>query len=74
MLNALRIEKIINKGSVCFFCDEPFKECDTIIPGVGLIIGCVDIKKYKNHYWHKGCIGDYKKELRFNKKKNSCLN
>jgi len=43
----------------CFFCKEPFKECDTIIPGKGLIIGPMDVVKYKNHFWHHGCVFDY---------------
>ena len=56
------IEKILDEGVVCYYCGELFKECDTLIPGIGLIIGEVDIKKYQNRYWHHGCIIDHKKE------------
>ena len=59
---ANHIEKIPDKCGVCYYCGEPFKECDTLIPGIGVIIGEVDIKKYLNYYWHHGCIIDYKKE------------
>ncbi len=56
------IEKKLDEGGVCYYCGEPFKECDTIIPGVGVIIGDVDIKKYKKQYLHRGCIIDFKKK------------
>lgn len=61
---ASHIEKILDEGGVCYYCGEPFRECDTFIPGIGVIIGEVDIKKYLNCYWHYGCINDYKKEKR----------
>jgi len=47
----------------CNYCNEPFKECDTIIPGKGVIIGETDVARYKNKFWHNGCIYDYEKEL-----------
>jgi hypothetical protein len=59
---ASRIKKIREKCGVCYYCGEPFKECDTLIPGIGVIIGEVDIKKYLDYCWHHGCIIDYKKE------------
>ena len=62
MFMANHIEKIPGECGVCYYCGEPFKECDTFIPGIGVIIGEVDIKKYLNYYWHHGCIIDYKKE------------
>lgn len=42
----------------CAYCNEPFKECDTIIPGVGLILGETDVVRYNNKFWHNGCISD----------------
>ena len=61
---ANHIEKIPGECGVCHYCGEPFKECDTFIPSIGVLIGEVDIKKYLNHDWHHGCINDYKKEKR----------
>ena len=45
----------------CVYCNEPFKECDTIIPGVGVIIGETDVVKYQNKFWHSGCVIDFEK-------------
>ena len=56
------IDDILEGDIVCHYCGEPFKECDTIIPGIGLIIDEIDIRKYKNNYWHRGCVSDFKKE------------
>ena len=47
---------------VCHYCKEPFKECDTLIPGKGLIIGNMDVVEYKKLFWHYGCIFDHEKE------------
>lgn len=54
-------DELVDRLVCCFFCNEPFKECDTIIPGVGTIVGETDVKKYKGRYWHWGCIYDYEK-------------
>ena len=55
-------EKLIESDEVCFYCGEPFKECDTIIPGDGVIVGEVDVEDFLSHYWHSGCIGDWIKD------------
>ena len=52
-----------NRGEImgCYYCDEPFKECDTIVVKNDknqLFIGPTDKKKYKGHYYHAGCIED----------------
>ena len=54
-----KADKLYDSASVCFYCKTPFRECDTIIPGVGVVLGEVDVVQYKNHYWHYGCIDDY---------------
>ena len=54
-------DELVDRLIYCFFCNEPFKECDTIKPGVGVIVGETDVKKYKGRYWHWGCIYDYEK-------------
>lgn len=46
----------------CNYCKTPFKECDTLIPGKGLIIGETDVVEYRNRFWHRGCIFDYEKD------------
>lgn len=47
---------------VCAYCKTPFKECDTVIPCEGLVIGETDVREYRNLFWHSGCILDYQKE------------
>jgi hypothetical protein len=59
----LYYEELIDTDEVCFYCGSPFKECDTVIPGVGVIVGDVDVAEYFSHYWHSGCIDDWTKEL-----------
>ena len=56
-----KTEQLYNSISVCTYCKAPFKECDTIIPGWGLIIGEIDVVKYKKRFWHYGCVLDYQK-------------
>ncbi len=63
-----RIKGVLEENGICCYCGEPFKECDTIIPGVGVIVGETDMKKYQNNFWHRGCIYD------FNKEKNAICN
>ncbi|MCU0652089.1 MAG: hypothetical protein MUC39_04015 [Candidatus Omnitrophica bacterium] len=55
-------DKLYDSLEVCAYCKTPFKECDTIIPGKGIVVGEVDVVKYKNLFWHHGCIADYKKD------------
>ncbi len=54
-----KAEQLYNSLKVCAYCKTPFKECDTIIPGKGIIIGEFDVVKYKNLFWHYGCVFDY---------------
>ena len=69
MKNNYRIQKVSEKKAeqlsddlvFCAYCNEPFKECDSVIPGIGVIIGETDVVKYRNTFWHRGCIADYKK-------------
>ena len=56
-----KAEKLINTLVFCNYCNEPFKECDTVVPCVGVIIGEIDIVKHQNKFWHSGCIADFKK-------------
>jgi hypothetical protein len=55
-------DQLYDSLSVCHYCKTPFKECDTIIPGKGLLTGEMDVVEYKNVFWHYGCIFDYKKD------------
>ena len=57
-----KADQLYDSLITCAYCKTPFKECDTIIPGKGLIIGEVDVVEYKNLFWHHGCISDYKKD------------
>ncbi len=54
-------DELVDRLIFCFFCNEPFRECVTVIPGVGVIEGETDVRKYKTRYWHWGCIYDYEK-------------
>ena len=56
-----KAERLYNRVALCAYCKEPFKECDTVIPGKGVIIGEMDVVKYKNRFWHHGCVFDSKK-------------
>lgn len=56
-----KAERLYNELALCAYCKEPFKECDTVIPGKGVIIGETDVVEYKNHFWHYGCVFDSKK-------------
>lgn len=57
-------ERLVDDLVSCAFnyCNEPFKECDTIIPGRGIIIGEIDVVKYKHRFWHYGCVYDFERE------------
>ena len=55
-------DELIDKDIACHYCGEPLKECDTIIPGVGVIPGEVDLEEFQGQYWHSGCIDDWLKE------------
>lgn len=57
-----KTDQLYDSLAVCAYCKTPFKECDTIIPGKGLIIGKFDVVKYKNLFWHYGCVFDYNKD------------
>jgi len=52
-------DHLVDDCLVCCFCGELFKECDTIMPGIGVIIGETDVVKWKNRLWHRGCISDW---------------
>jgi hypothetical protein len=63
----IRLEEVeqdwlVDELVTCFYCGEPFKECDTLIPGIGVVVGETDVVKYKNKFWHYGCIADWHKE------------
>jgi hypothetical protein len=58
-LSELQQDRLVDDCRVCHYCREPFKECDTLIPGVGVIIGETDVVKWKNRFWHHGCIYDW---------------
>ena len=51
-------DRLVGQLETCHYCGEPFKECDTLIPGVGVIVGETDVVKYSNKFWHHGCIAD----------------
>jgi hypothetical protein len=54
-------DDVADSDEVCHFCDEPFKEGDTIIPGVGVIVGEMDVVRYRGKHWHHGCVADWRK-------------
>lgn len=54
-------DELVDQLKVCYYCGEPFKECDTIIPGTGVIVGETDVVKYKNRFWHHDCVDDWYK-------------
>jgi hypothetical protein len=54
-------DKLVDDLVTCFYCHEPFKESDSLIPGIGLILGETDVAKYTNEFWHHGCIADWQK-------------
>ena len=56
------VDKLYDSLQVCSYCKTPFKECDTITPGRGLVIGETDVVEYKNLFWHYGCVFDYEKD------------
>jgi hypothetical protein len=61
-----KADELYESFVVCAYCKTPFKECDTIIPGKGLVIGETDVKEYRNSFWHSGCILDYQQEYKYN--------
>lgn len=63
-----KIDQLLLDAACCHFCNEPFKECDTVIPGIGVVVGDTDVEKHNGLYWHSGCIGDYYKD----KARKSC--
>jgi len=54
-------DKLVDDLVTCWYCHEPFKECDTLIPGVGVMVGETDAVKYRKRFWHYGCIFDSRK-------------
>jgi hypothetical protein len=56
-------EELVDSLVSCSYCNEPFKECDTLIPGVGVIVGETDVVRYAGKYWHSGCVEDYRRTL-----------
>jgi hypothetical protein len=59
LVNKEKENELCESLVVCAYCKTPFKECDTITPDKGLVIGGTDVKEYKNLFWHHGCILDY---------------
>lgn len=60
-INEKKAERLIDNLIFCVYCNEPFKECDSVIPGIGVIVGETDVVKYHNTFWHRGCIVDSKR-------------
>lgn len=56
-----KAEKLVDALVFCAYCNEPFKECDTLIPGIGVIVGEIDVVKYGDRFWHSGCVRDFMK-------------
>jgi hypothetical protein len=54
-------DRLVDAFVCCAFCGEPFKECDTVILGVGVIVGETDVVEWRGRYWHEGCVADYNK-------------
>jgi len=54
-------DRLVDALIRCTYCKEPFKECDTLIPYIGLITGETSVVKYRGRYWHHGCVEDYRK-------------
>ena len=54
-------DAIADTDEVCYYCSEPFKECDTLIPSIGVIVGETDVVRYIDKYWHCGCVADWHK-------------
>ncbi|MBI5117308.1 hypothetical protein HZA56_12605 [Candidatus Poribacteria bacterium] len=57
-----KADELVDMLVRCTYCSEPFKECDTLTPGIGLTVGETDVAKYHGMYWHHGCVQDYEKE------------
>ncbi|PIQ88485.1 MAG: hypothetical protein COV72_08120 [Candidatus Omnitrophica bacterium CG11_big_fil_rev_8_21_14_0_20_42_13] len=57
-----KAEQLYDSVAVCHYCETPFKECDTLIPGKGLVVGEMDVVAYNNALWHYGCVFDYEKD------------
>jgi len=55
-------EELYNSLALCTYCRTPFRECNTLIPGKGIVLGEVDVVEYKGRFWHYGCIFDYEKD------------
>jgi len=50
---------LVDECATCWYCHELLKKCDTLIPGAGVIVGEIDVVKYRNRFWHRGCILDW---------------
>ena len=57
-------DTIVDNGETCYYCAEPFKECDRVVPGLGVVVGATDLVKFLGKYWHHGCIEDWYKQNR----------
>lgn len=55
-------DNLVDACEHCNYCGEPFKECDTLIPGFGIVAGEVNVVKYLGKFWHFGCIEEWHKE------------
>lgn len=56
-------DELVDECQTCNYCHEPFKECDTLIPGIGVVVGETDVVNYKNKFWHHGCVADWQKDM-----------
>lgn len=56
-----KAEKLYHSVALCNYCKTPFKDCDTVIPGKGVVLGEMDVVQYKSHFWHYSCVFDYEK-------------
>ncbi|MBL7197640.1 MAG: hypothetical protein ISS47_06040 [Candidatus Omnitrophica bacterium] len=56
-----KADELYNSLIFCHYCETPFKECDTIVPGKGVVLGEIDVVQYKSRFWHYGCVFDYEK-------------
>jgi hypothetical protein len=54
--NCIQSLRIVDRCTVCNFCGEPFKECDTFYMNGVYEIGAIDVIQYLSEYYHVGCL------------------
>ncbi len=59
-----KADQLVDALVRCAYCKEPFKECDTLIPGIGVVVGETDVVEHDGSYWHRGCVDDFEKDNR----------